>query len=220
MSATAYPQALYLAAGAFLLAAVAMLWRRQLAAMITLFALQGVALAAMVAIIGVHERSIELVAVAVGLAALRAGALPFLARRALGGAPAEQRETSPAVNIAASLLAAAMLVLLAYAVSQPLVALAPSPERSVLPVAVAVVLIGLFALVTRRRALSQVVGILLLDNGITATAFLATAGVPLIVELGVSFDVLLIVLVLQMLTVQVRTTFGSTDLDELRELRD
>ena len=82
------------------------------------------------------------------------------------------------------------------------------------------VLIGFFVLVTRRRALSQVVGFLLLDNGIAATAFLATAGVPLIVELGVSLDLLLVVLVLQVLTARLRATFGDTDLDELRELRD
>jgi hydrogenase-4 component E len=220
VSETGYTQALYLAAGLFLLAAVGMLWRRQLAAMIRLFAVQGVALASIVAIIGVHEGSVELVVVAAGLGVLRAGVLPYLARRALGSVPAEQRETSPAVNIAASLLAAAVLVLLSYAVTRPLVALAPSPATAVLPVAVAVVLIGLFALVTRRRALSQVVGFLLLDNGITATAFLATSGVPLIVELGVSFDLLLIVLVLQVLTVRLRTTFGTTDIDGLRELHD
>jgi hydrogenase-4 component E len=220
VSDTVYAQALYLAAGVFLLAAVGMLWRRQLSAMIALFAAQGVALAAMVAILGVREGSVELLAVATGLGALRAGVLPHLIRRALGAAPAEQRETSPAVNIAASLLAAALLVLLAFAVTRPLVALAPSPATAVVPVAVAVILIGLFALATRRRALSQVVGFLLLDNGITATAFLATSGVPLIVELGVSFDLLLIVLVLQVLTVQLRTTFGTTDIDELRELHD
>ena len=81
-------------------------------------------------------------------------------------------------------------------------------------------LIGFFALVTRRRALSQMVGFLLMDNGITAAAFLATAGVPLIVELGVSFDMLLVVLVLQMLTARMQTAFGGTDLDELRELHD
>ena len=220
MSETVYVQALDLAAGVFLFAAVAMLWRRQLPAMIRLFAVQGVALAAIVAILGLHEHSAELVAVAVGLGVLRAGVLPLLARRALGGAAEEQRETSPAVNIATSLLAAAGLTLLSYVVTRPLVALAPSPATAILPVTVAVVLIGLFALATRRRALSQVVGFLLLDNGITATAFLASAGVPLIVELGVSFDLLLVVLVLQLLTVRLRTAFGTTDVDELRELHD
>ena len=220
MSETVYVQSLDLAAGVFLFAAVAMLWRRQLPAMIRLFAVQGVALAAIVAILGLHEHSAELVAVAIGLGVLRAGVLPLLARRALGTAVEEQRETSPAVNIATSLLAAAGLTLLSYVVTRPLVALAPTPATAILPVTVAVVLIGMFALATRRRALSQVVGFLLLDNGITATAFLASAGVPLIVELGVSFDLLLVVLVLQLLTVRLRTAFGTTDVDELRELHD
>jgi hydrogenase-4 component E len=215
-----YIQALDLAAGVFLFAAVAMLWRRQLPAMIRLFAVQGAALAAIVALLGLHERSAELVAVAIGLGMLRAGVLPLLARRALGGAAEEQRETSPAVNIATSLLAAAGLTLLSFVVTRPLVELAPSPATAILPVTMAVVLIGLFALATRRRALSQVVGLLLLDNGITATAFLASAGVPLVVELGVSFDLLLVVLVLQLLTVRLRTAFGTTDVDELRELHD
>jgi len=215
-----YPLYLDLAAGLFLLPAVGVLWRHQLASMIRLFGLQGAALAAIVAILGVHQRSVELILVAAGLGVLRAGVLPYLARRALGSSPTEARETRPVVNTAASLLAAAMLTLLAYAVTRPLVALAPSPATTILPAAVAVVLIGFFTLVTRRRALSQVVGFLLLDNGITATAFLAAAGVPLIVELGVSFDLLLVVLVLQVLTTRLRTAFGSSDLDELRELHD
>jgi hydrogenase-4 component E len=198
MSETNYRILLDLAAGLFLLCAIGVLWRRQIAAAIRLFGVQGLALAAIVAIIGVHERSLELVLVAAGLAALRAGVLPWLAHRALGDSPAEARETRPVVNVATSLLAA----------------------TEILPAALAVVLIGFFVLVTRRRALSQVVGFLVLDNGITATAFLAASGVPLIVELGVSFDLLLVVLVLQVLTTRLRTAFGSTDLDELRELRD
>lgn len=118
------------------------------------------------------------------------------------------------------MLAAAALTLLAYALCRPLVALAPSPATHALPVGLAVVLIGLFTLTTRRRALSQVVGFLLVDNGITAVAFLATSGVPLTVELGVTLDVLLAVLVLLVLTGRMRTAFGATDLDDLRELHD
>jgi hydrogenase-4 component E len=220
MTDVAYSQALDLAAGLFLLSAVGVLWRHQLAAMIGLFALQGAALAGIVAILGAHQHRAELILVALGLGVLRAGVLPWLARRALGASPATERETRPVVNVAASLLAAAALTLLAYAVTRPLVALAPSPATTILPAGVAVVLIGFFTLAARRRALSQVVGFLLLDNGITATAFLAAAGVPLIVELGVSFDLLLVVLVLQVLTTRLRSVFGSSDLDELRELHD
>ena len=220
MTDTTYPLYLDLAAGLFLLSAIGVLWRHQLASMIGLFAVQGAALAATVAIIGVYRHRLELVLVAAGLGTLRSGVLPYLARRALGATPAETRETRPVVNTAASLLAAAFLALLAYAVTRPLVVLAPSPAATTLPAAVAVVLIGFFTLVTRRRALSQVVGFMMLDNGITATAFLATAGVPLIVEFGVSFDLLLVVLVLQILTSRLRATFGTSDLDELRELHD
>ncbi|MGW5360661.1 hypothetical protein [Actinopolymorpha pittospori] len=219
MSESTFAQALYFACGAFLLAAVLVLWRRDLAAIIRLFALQGVALASIVAVLAGHERSVELGLVGLGIFALRAVLLPYLVGRALGGA-GQARETSPLVNVASSLLAAAVLTLVAYAVAQPLVQLSPSTATRAIPVGLTVVLIGFFILVTRRRALSQVIGFLLIDNGITAVAFLTTAGVPIIVELGVSLDVLFAVLVLQVLTTRMRATFGDTDLDELKELRD
>jgi hydrogenase-4 component E len=230
MSGGLYTQLLDLACGAFLLAAVIVLWRRELAAIVRVFALQGIALAAMAVLLGAHEQRWDLVGVGIGIGVLRAGVLPYLMRRALtapagerrryGDGGAETRETQPLVNVAASLLTAALLTLLAYAVARPLTELNPTPATRALPVGLAVVLIGFFVLVTRRRALAQVVGFLLLDNGITATAFLATSGVPLIVELGVSFDVLLAVLVLQILTTRMREAFGTTDIDDLRELHD
>ncbi|MEU1629182.1 hypothetical protein ABZ746_28485 [Streptomyces sp. NPDC020096] len=219
MSTGVYTQLLDLACGAFLLAAVLVLWYRELSAIVRVFALQGVALAVIGILLGVHEDRWDLVGVAVGVGALRAGVLPYLMRRALISS-GQTRETQPLVNIAASLLTAAALTLLAYAAARPLVQLAPSPATRALPVGFAVVLIGFFALVTRRRALAQMVGFLSLDNGITGVAFLATSGVPLIVELGVSFDLLLAVLVLQLLTTRMRAAFGGTDIDDLRELHD
>jgi hydrogenase-4 component E len=215
---TLYIQLLNLAAGAFLLAGVLVLWRRELSVIIRIFVLQGVALAAIVAVLAAHERSLELAAVAAGILVLRAGVLPMLLRRALAGDP--RGETAPLVNVAASLLAVAVLTMIAYAVSKPLVDLAPSPATHAIPIGLTVVLIGFFVLVTRRRALSQLVGFLLVDNGITVIGVLTTSGVPLIVELGVSLDVLFAVLVLQILTTRMRATFGDTDLDELRELHD
>ncbi|MFE9094288.1 hypothetical protein [Streptomyces sp. NPDC007264] len=230
MSSGLYTQFLDVACGAFLLAAVVVLWRREIAAIVRVFALQGVALAAVAVLLGAHEQRWDLVGVGIGIGLLRAGVLPYLMRRALaaltadrqryGTDGAETRETQPLVNVAASLLTASLLTLLAYVVSRPLTELDPTPATRALPVGLAVVLIGFFVLVTRRRALAQVVGFLLLDNGITATAFLAASGVPLIVELGVSFDVLLAVLVLQILTTRMREAFGTTDIDDLRELHD
>lgn len=212
-------QLLDLACGAFLLTGVLILWRSELAKIVTLFALQGVALAALIAVLGAHEGSAELAAVAVGIGALRAGVLPYLLRRALA-ASGERRETKPIVNVASSLVAAAVLALLAYAVCQPVIRLAPTPATQAVPAAMTVIFLGFFVLATRRRALSQVVGFLLIDNGITAMAFLTAGGLSLVVEIGVSLDVLLAVLVLQVLTTRMRAAFGGTDLDELRELRD
>lgn len=220
MSDTVFVQLLDLSCGALLLTAVLILWRRELTVIIRVFAVQGLALAVLVAVLAAHEHSIELGAIAAGIAVLRAGVLPYLLRRALAGGGDVRRETRPLVNVASSLLAAAALTMLAYAVSQPLIALAPSPATQAIPVGLTVVLIGFFVLVTRRRALSQLVGFLLMDNGITAVGFLTTAGAGLAVELGVSLDVLLVVLVLQILTTRMLETFGDADLDELRELRD
>ena len=218
MNETLYVQLLNLAAGAFLLASVLVLWRRELRVIIWVFAGQGATLAAIVGLLAAYQNSAELAAVAAGILLLRAGVLPALLRRALAGDSV--RETAPLVNVSASLLAAAVLTMVAYAVSEPIVDLAPTPAAHAIPLGMTVVLIGFFVLVTRRRALSQLAGFLLVDNGITAIGFLATSGVPLVVELGVSLDVLLAVLVLQILTTRMRTTFGDTDLDELRELRD
>lgn len=214
-----YVKALDLACGAFLLTGVLVLWRRDLSAIVWLFGLQGVALGAIIVIRGLHDGTGELLALGVGVGLLRALVLPFLMCRALA-AGEERLETRPLVGVGTSLLVAAVLTMLAYAVSQPLVRLSPTPATQAVPIALAVLLVGFFVLVTRRRALSQVVGFLLMDNAITAAAFLTTSGVPLVVELGVSLDVLLAVLVLKVLTTRMRAAFGGTDLDELRELHD
>jgi hydrogenase-4 component E len=220
MSETLFVQLLDLSCGAMLLTAVLVLWLRELAVIVRVLALQGLALAVLVGVLAAHEGSVELWAVAAGVLVLRGGVLPLLLKRAPAGAGEARRETRPLVNVPASLLAGAALTMLAYAVSRPLVELAPSPATQAIPVGVTMFLIGFFVLVTRRRALSQLVGFLLMDNGITVVGFLTTSGIGLVVELGVSLDVLLAILVLQVLTARMRETFGDTDLDELRELHD
>jgi hydrogenase-4 component E len=219
LSESVYEQLLNLVCGGLLLSAVLMVWRRDLVAIVRLLAAQGVLLAALAALLGAREGGLELYAVAAGILVLKGLVLPAVLRRVVreGG---EARDAEPLVNVVTSLLASALLTLLAYAVSRPLGALAPSPATHALPVGIALVFLGFFVLVTRRRALSQVAGFLLLDNGIAATAFLATAGVPPIVELGVSLDLLLVVLVLQVLAARMQLAFGHNELDELRELRD
>jgi hydrogenase-4 component E len=220
MSQATHTAILNLAAGAFLLTAVLIVWHLGLRAIVRLLACQGVALAAIPLTEGIYESDAALVMVGAVVLVLRAVALPGLLGRAVGTEEAERRESTPLVNTTSSLLITAVLTVLAYAVTRPIIALDPSPATRAAPAAFAVILIAVFVMVSRRRAVSQAVGFMMLDNGIAATAFLITSGVPLIVELGVSLDVLFAVLVMGLLTGHMRLAFGGTDLDQLRELRD
>ncbi|BBY32245.1 hypothetical protein BST33_06605 [Mycolicibacter minnesotensis] len=216
-----YVNLLDLAAGGVLLAAVLAVWHRDLSVVVRrLLVAQGAALAAIPMIRGVHEQDQALLLVGVGVLGVRAVLLPWLLNRALGAERQERRESAPLVSATASLLMVTALVVTAFTIAQPVVALAPSAATNAAPAALATVLIALFIMATRRHAISQVVGLLMLDNGIAATAFLLTAGVPLIVELGASLDVLFVLIVLGVLTGQLRNAFGGVDLDLLRELRD
>lgn len=215
-----YAGVLDLAPGGLVLTAVLIVWRRDLRSIARLLALQGVALAAIPVILGVHGRDWELVGVGAALFVLRGIVLPGLLAHALGAEERQQREVTPLVNTTASLLIAAALTVVALAVTRPVVDLDPGAAVSVVPAGLAVVLIAMFVMVTRRHAISQAAGFLMLDNGIAATAFLLTAGVPLIVELGASLDVLFALIVLGVLTGRLRRMLGGADLDRLQRLRD
>ena len=208
------------AAGGLVLAAVLIVWRRDLPAIVRLLAWQGVALAAVPLVRGVHEDDAALIVVGMAVLVLRAIILPWLLARAVGAEPRGRREATPLINTATSLLIAAALTVAAFAVSQPMANLEPGATTNAVPAAFGVILIALFVMTTRRHAVSQAAGFLMLDNGIAATAFLLTAGVPLIVELGASLDVLFAVIVIGVLTGRLRRTFGGADLDQLQELRD
>jgi len=219
MSGPPFAEVVAATTGLMLLTAVLQMWRRNLTASVRLLAVQGVCLAALVGAIGAEHDEPELL-LACGLVFVVKGvALPWaLARTA--SVTRVTREQRPIVNPTAGVLAAVALTSLAYVVSQPVVALQPGPAGRAVPVGVALVLIGFLLLMSHRTALAQLVGFVVLDNGIAAVAFLAVGGLPLVVELGVTLDVLLVVLVLRVLTGRLRFSFGATDLDDLTELRD
>ena len=112
------------------------------------------------------------------------------------------------------------MILLAFASTHVLTHLVGGTPGSLVPVGFATLLIGFFVLVARRRPIFQIVGLLLVDNGIVLVAFLVTAGVPFLIELGVTLDVLLGVVVLMVLAQRLHHEFGDLDLDELQELHD
>ncbi len=219
MNHSAYASALGLSCAVILLCAVVTLWRRSLRAIVWSLALQGVALASVALVLGLHghDRGLDVVAVLVLVA--KGAVVPALITRVVRHDPAS-RETQPLVNVPSSLVAAGVLIFLAFAASRSVTDLASNATGRLIPYGMAAMLVGFFALATRRKAVSQIVGILLIDNGIALVAFLATAGVPLIVELGASLDVLLVVVVLRVLATQMRLRLGSFDLDQLTELHD
>jgi len=219
MPASVFDQLVGLSAGVLLLTSVLLVWKRSLIAAARLLAVQGFALAALVAVIGVNDHDAQLIAVAGLVLALKGFVLPWVLDRSRVRTGAVREET-PLMNTTAALLALSLLTMLAYLVSQPLRVLVPGPTTAAVPVGISLVLYGFLLLTTRRHAISQLVGFLVLDNGIATVAFLTSGGVPFVVELGASLDVLLVVLILRVLTSRMTAKFGGADLDELMELRD
>ena len=201
-----------------LLSGIALLWRRSLGAYVRAFRWQSLALALTFALIGYFSHNRELYIVAFILIALKVIIIPsYLARlhKRVGG----RREAQPYVNVATSLIVAGLLVSLSYAITRPLVMVSRLPTRNGIPLAVGLILIGLFVIISRRKALSQIIGFLVLENGIALLAALGTYGIPLIVELGVFLDVLMGFLVMQILVYQIKDTFESIDVEQLSQLR-
>lgn len=133
-------------------------------------------------------------------------------------------EMKPMLNVPVSVLISGLLTLLAYVIAEPLQhaeagAAAGTLGHNTLPVAVALFLIGFFLMMNRRKALSQVLALLSLENGLFLAAISLTYGLPMIVEIGVFFDVLVAVLVLAILVGRIREAFDSMDVTRLSRLR-
>src|SRR3989338_6144890 len=195
-----------------------LLWRRGVTAYINAFTWQSVVLSALTAIVAYFGHDPELYWVAGGLFLLKGLAIPRLLRRMERRFTAE-RELEPYVNTATSLVIAGLLVLFGYAITRPLVALRQLPTRGGMPLAMGLVLVSLFVIISRKKALTQVIGFLMLENGLALLAVLGTYGIPLIVELGVFLDVLMGFLVMQIFIYQIHETFESIDVEQLNRLR-
>lgn len=214
-----YVATLELAAGAVLLSAVMTLWRRSVSSIVAMLRLQGVALCAVAVDLARHENDRALLVTGALVLVVKGVVVPTVLRRVAKWDP-RSRESRPLVNVPASLVFAAGLIVLSYVVGTRMTSLSPDDATRLAPLGLATVLVGYFMLVTRRRAVSKIVGLIVVDNGIALVTFLLTSGVPLIVELGSSLDVMLVVVVLQFLMASVRHHSRIDALTELRELRD
>lgn len=212
-------QLLATATGTLLLTAVLLLWRRSISGAAVLLGVQGVALAGLAVLTAAAEGHAELYVGAALFVLIKGILIPTLLVRTARTVGAGT-EATPIVNPTTGMLLAAALTTVAFLVSRPLVAGDGATLDDAVPVGIAVVLIGFLVLATRRQALAQIIGFVMVDNGIGATALLASGGLPIVIELGVLLDVLLVVLILLVLTRRIGAAFGTTELHELTELRD
>ncbi len=226
MSEGLYAELVSVCAGMLLLSSIVMVWRRSLRASIRVLAAQGVILAALVAVVGIADGDPQLIVVTALVLGLKGIVLPWLLARPLPGtatwasAADDPSLDAARLNPTASLVSAAVLASVAYALFSPLVSHSAIVSAHAAPAGIAMVLIGFLLLATSRRARGQLIGFLVLDNGIATVAFLISGGVPLLVEFGSSLDVLLVVLILLVFTRRMGPKFGSTGVDQLRELHD
>ncbi len=212
-------QLLATATGTLLLTAVLLLWRRSISGAAVLLGVQGVALAGLAVLTAAAEGHTELYVGAALFVLIKGILIPTLLVRTARVVGAGT-EATPIVNPTTGMLLAAALTTVAFLVSRPLVAGAGANLDGAVPVGIAVVLIGFLVLATRRQALAQIMGFVMVDNGIGATALLAAGGLPLVIELGVLLDVLLVVVILLVLARRIGAAFATTELHELTELRD
>ena len=132
---------------------------------------------------------------------------------------AVRRERHPILGSRGSMVAAVAIVFAAGAAADGAFVDASIAAIRVVPAAIAEVLTGLLIVMTRRKALSLVVGLLVFENGIALTAFSLTYGMPLVVELGVLFDLLIAVVVAWVYARRMLDVLGTTSTDRLRSLR-
>ncbi len=128
-------------------------------------------------------------------------------------------EQQPVISRKLALPLAVGLILFSYFATGSLVAPEGYLTANTLPAAVAVLLLGFFTMLLRRKALSQIVALIAMENGLYLAAVIATRGLPLAVEMGVALDVLIAVAVMGWVSNYLGSTFQSLDVDRLRALR-
>jgi hydrogenase-4 component E len=206
-------------AAVFLLLAFAMLSQRRVVTLVNLLALQGFLLCAATVLLAWRTGANHLYLSALLTLALKAVFLPWLLHRLIKRLGVYW-DSEPLINIPGTMLIGLLIVIFAFGLAQPIVALASTATRNGIGIAVAVVLLSFLTMITRRKAMSQVVGFLSMENGLFFGAMSATYGMPMIVELGVALDVLVAMLVLGVFFFQIREQFDSLDLHHLESLKE
>lgn len=212
-------QLLNLLASGLLLLSFAMLAQRRLLSLVTLFALQGFALCLATLLVALTSDQHHLFYSAALTFALKVVLLPWLLYRMIHQLGVIL-DVETLFNIPITMLLGIVLVVLSFNLAVPISQFSSTITRSMLGIALASVMLSFLMMITRRKAIPQVIGFLAMENGLFFAAISATYGMPMVIELGIALDVLVGVLILGVFFFQIREQFDSLDLKHLEKLRE
>src|SRR5512140_3289161 len=211
-------QAITLMAALMLVVQLLLIPQRMLLTSIRLFAVQSLLLAAIAAVVAYYHHASHVYVVAALTVIGKVIFLPWLLNRLVRRIQIHQ-EIEPLLNAPASMLICGALTLLGYVVARPFTSLERLGNNT-LAIALTLLLTGFFLMINRRKALTQVLALLTVENGVMLAAVALTSyGMPLVVELGIFFDVLVAVMVLGILVYRIRENFDSMDTSKLNQLK-
>ncbi len=214
---TLVEQAVFVLAALVLFLSFSILAQARLVAGIHVFAWQGAVLAGATGLVALVDGEPHLLVSAGLTLALKALLIPWMLHRLVRRLELE-RHLDPLPRPAVALMLGAALVIFSYWVVVPIERLELATTRNILSLSLAVVLLGLLIMVTRRQAVTQVIGFMSMENGLFLAAATATHGMPLVVELGVAFDVLVAAVLFGVFFLQISESIESLDVDRLNRL--
>jgi len=212
-------QLINLMAALLLLIAFAMLAQRRILSLIYLFAWQGAVLAANSVVVAYSTGQTHLYYSALLTLTLKVIIMPWILHRLIIRLNIKW-DVETLINIPTTMLVGIALVIISFNLALPITQLAGTITRGTLGIAIAMVLLSFLMMITRRKAVPQVIGFLAMENGLFFAATSTTYGMPMVVELGVALDVLVGMLILGIFFFQVREAFDSLDLKHMEKLRE
>lgn len=210
-----------LVGGLFLVSAFAMVATRQTRGCLQLFITQSLLLAASAFLLGAEHQSWHLIAVGAVNVVSKPIIIPLILRRTLSGEVYTRREIEQVLNIPTSLLIALALAVFAYFLTPSLLAeVTPAFRSANVPIGFAGLFLGAYTLAVRREAVPMLIGILAMENGAFFAGISLSRDLPLIVELAIASDGLILVFVTGVLVRAIHRRIGSTRVGELAALRE
>lgn len=196
-----------------------LLEQARLVAAIHAFAWQGVLVAMVTAVVAAGAGLEHLFFSAALTMALKAVLIPWMLHRLVRRLELD-RHSEPLRHPVLVVMAAVALVIFSYWLVLPMVQEELKFTRNIVAVSLAVVLIGLLMMTVRQQAVAQVLGFMSMENGLFLAAVSATGGMPLVVELGVAFDVLVAMVLFGVFFFQIRQSIDSLDVDRMNRLSE